>query len=79
MLFKTEADSVTADFLAPIINHCLDTFGPDRFIFGSNWPVCTLTSSYEKWVNLLLEVVQRRSDEFKNKLFYENAERIYEL
>jgi len=79
MLFKTETDSVTADFLAPTINHCLDTFGPERVMFGSNWPVCTLTASYKTWLSLLSEVVQNRSDEFKNKLFYENAERIYEL
>lgn len=28
--------------LAPIINQCLDTFGPQRVIFGSDWPVCLL-------------------------------------
>ena len=28
--------------LAPIINHCLDSFGPDRVMFASDWPVCTL-------------------------------------
>jgi predicted TIM-barrel fold metal-dependent hydrolase len=79
LLFKTDPGSVTPEFLAPAINHCLDTFGPDRVMFGSNWPVCTLTTSYETWLSVLNEVVQDRSDEFKSKLFYKNAESIYGL
>jgi L-fuconolactonase len=79
MLFKTNPDSATSEFLAHTINHCLDAFGPDRVIFGSNWPVCTLTASYKTWLSLLHEVVKNRSDEFQNNLFYKNAERIYSL
>lgn len=79
MLFKTDPDSVRPEFLAPTINHCLDTFGPDRVLFGSNWPVCTLTASYETWFNVLNEVIEDRNEEFKRKLFYENAKRVYEL
>ena len=79
LLFKTDPGSVTPEYLAPLINHCLDAFGPDRVMFGSNWPVCTLTTSYETWLNVLNEVIQDRSDEFKRKLFYINAESIYGL
>jgi len=79
MLFKTPPDSITPEFLSPTINHCLDAFGPDRVMFGSNWPVCTLSTAYEKWVGVLKEVVQDRSEEHKRKLFYDNAERIYGL
>ena len=79
MLFKTDPDCVTPQFLAPTINHCLDAFGPDRVMFGSNWPVCTLTTSYKNWIDVLNEVIQGRGDEFKNKLYYDNANRIYEL
>ena len=79
LLFKTPPDSATPEFLAPLINHCLDTFGPDRVMFGSNWPVCTLSATYEKWVGVLHEVIQSRSDEVKKKFFCENAGRIYEL
>ena len=68
-----------AEYIAPTLNHCLDSFGPDRVVFGSNWPVCTLTSSYEEWVQTLLEVTSDRSEEDKKKLFYDNAARIYSL
>lgn len=79
LLFKTPSDSVTPEFLSPTISHCLDSFGPDRVMFGSNWPVCTLSASYEKWVGVLEEVVRNRSDEDNKKLFYRNASRIYGL
>jgi L-fuconolactonase len=79
LLFKTPAESITPEFLSPTINHCLDSFGPDRVMFGSNWPVCTLSATYEKWVGVLQEVVRDRSDVDNRKLFYENAERIYGL
>jgi L-fuconolactonase len=79
LLFKTLPDSITPEFLSPTINHCLDSFGPDRVMFGSNWPVCTLCATYEKWVGVLREVIRKRSEADNRKLFYENAERIYEL
>ena len=79
LLFKTDPASITPEFFAPAINHCLDAFGADRVMFGSNWPVCTLAASYETWVEVLLEVVKSRSDEFKRKLFYDNVKSFYEL
>ena len=45
-------DNWGPETLAPIINHCLDSFGPDRVIFGGDWPVCRLVASYKQWVTL---------------------------
>jgi L-fuconolactonase len=36
--------------LRPAVLHALVTFGPQRLMFGSDWPVCLLASSYERWV-----------------------------
>jgi predicted TIM-barrel fold metal-dependent hydrolase len=65
--------------LAPIINHCLDSFGPDRVVFGGDWPVCLLGATYAQWVNGLKAVVSERPVEQRRKLFHDNAERIYGL
>jgi predicted TIM-barrel fold metal-dependent hydrolase len=65
--------------LAPIIDHTLDCFGPDRVVFGSDWPVCTLAASLRKWVEALYAIVRRRGDAEQRKLFSENARRIYRL
>lgn len=65
--------------LAPVINYCLDTFGPDRVVFGGDWPVCTLKASYRQWVTALKEIVKDRSEEQQRKLFHDNAVKHYRL
>jgi len=65
--------------LAPIINHVLAEFGPDRVVFGGDWPVCTLGAPPAAWVKALREVVQDRSLADQRKLFHDNAQRIYRL
>ncbi len=65
--------------LAPVINYCLDSFGPDRVVFGGDWPVCTLKSSYRQWVDALKQIVSNRSVEEQRKLFHDNAVRHYRL
>ena len=61
------------------IDFCLDTFGEDHVFFGGDWPVCTMTSSYESWLNALKWIVQDRSETFQRKLFHDNAEAFYRL
>ena len=72
-------DKVTADDVAPIVDHCLDRFGPDRVIFASNWPVCNRGGSFAEWVRLSRTVVAGRSGTDRRKLFHDNAMRIYGL
>jgi L-fuconolactonase len=69
----------TADDLAPIINHTLRCFGPDRVMFGGDWPVCTLTATYRRWVEALQSIVRQRPLDEQRKLFHDNATRIYGL
>jgi len=69
----------TAQDLAPTINHCLDAFGPDRVIFGGDWPVCTLGAAYNEWVNALKTVIAPRREAEQRKLLHDNALRIYGL
>lgn len=71
----------TADSLAPAVNHCLDSFGPDRVVFGGDWPVCTLGAgtSYRAWVEALREIIADRREAEQRKLLAENAEQFYAL
>jgi predicted TIM-barrel fold metal-dependent hydrolase len=69
----------TADDLAPIINHVLDCFGPDRVMFGGDWPVCTLAATYRQWVEALQTIVRDRGAEDQRKLFHDNAFAFYGL
>lgn len=69
----------TAATLAPAVNHCLDVFGPERVVFGGDWPVCTLVASYREWVTALQEIIADRSAQEQRKLLHDNAERFYGL
>jgi predicted TIM-barrel fold metal-dependent hydrolase len=69
----------TAEDLRPFVEHTIECFGWDRVMFGSDWPVCTLSAPLEKWVETLSLLTQDASEEQRNKLFHENARRIYKL
>lgn len=69
----------SADDLAPIVNHCLDSFGPDRVVFGSDWPVCLLGAPLREWTTVLRQIVSNRPLEEQKKLFSANAEKYYRL
>lgn len=71
----------TVGDLAPAINHCLETFGFGRVVFGGDWPVCTLgaNTSYAAWVTALREIVAKRSPQEQAALFHDNAVAFYGL
>jgi predicted TIM-barrel fold metal-dependent hydrolase len=69
----------TADDLAPVVNHTLDTFGPDRVMFAGDWPVCTLGGTFRQWVEALQLIVKGRSETEQRKLFHDNAVGFYGL
>ena len=73
------AEGWNAKTLAPTVNHCLDSFGPDRVIFGGDWPVCTLVAPLGQWVSALRAIIISRSEAEQRKLLYDNAARIYGL
>jgi predicted TIM-barrel fold metal-dependent hydrolase len=64
------------EHLAPVVNHCLDSFGPDRVIFGSDWPVCLLGSDLRTWVTALQAIVSNRPVIEQTKLWSENARKL---
>ena len=69
----------STDALVPTVNHCLDSFGPDRVVFGGDWPVCNMGASLGVWVAALREIVSGRPEEEQAKLLAGNAERLYGL
>lgn len=67
----------SAATLAPTVNHCLAVFGPDRVVFGGDWPVCTLVASYREWATALREIIADRSETEQRKLLHDNAAKFY--
>jgi predicted TIM-barrel fold metal-dependent hydrolase len=69
----------TAEDLRPFIDHAIGSFGWDRVMFGSDWPVCTLSASYRQWVEALQAITQGAGEVNQRKLFHDNAVRVYRL
>jgi predicted TIM-barrel fold metal-dependent hydrolase len=65
--------------LEPIVRHVLNCFGPDRVMFGGDWPVCNKTSSFKAWVQALEYILRDASDSEKRRLFHDNAARFYQI
>jgi L-fuconolactonase len=57
----------TAKRLAPYVDHLLACFGPERLMFGSDWPVCTLAASYAEVVRVCRELLAGRLSEHERQ------------
>ncbi len=77
----TEArwDSWKPDDLKPYVRVAVDAFGPDRVMFGSDWPVCLLAGSYEQVLGALKESLANLSEEERRGVFGGNAIAFYRL
>lgn len=66
--------------LIPYLDAVFYAFGPERLMFGSDWPVCLIASTYERWVDLLeLYTTQALSVEQRAAFWAKNAIRFYNL
>ncbi len=69
----------TVHDLRPFVEHTIECFGWDRVVFGSDYPVLTLTANLTRWVKALKEIVSGASEDEQAKLFHRNAERVYRV
>jgi predicted TIM-barrel fold metal-dependent hydrolase len=69
----------TAEDLRPFVEHAIASFGWDRVLFGSDWPVCTLSASFRAWVEALQAITRNAGEANQNKLFHDNAVGVYHL
>ncbi|CAH1661738.1 Putative TIM-barrel fold metal-dependent hydrolase [Hyphomicrobiales bacterium] len=69
----------TLQDLRPAAEHVITTFGWDRLVWGSDWPVCTLTGSLTRWVAATHVLLRGSTPAEQDKLLATNAERIYRL
>lgn len=79
ILVNTDIDNWKVDDLRPSVEHVIESFGWDRVMFGSDWPVCTLAAELKTWVGALLQIASGAAETDLQKLFSENATRVYRL
>ncbi len=69
----------TVDSLRPWVLGCIDAFGVERCVMGTNWPVDRLYSSYGDVLDAYEEIIGDFSPAEQEALFSANAERIFRL
>lgn len=77
----TEADwsSWTPQDLRPAVSHAVDVFGPDRLMFGSDWPVCLLATTYQRWIDTLSGLLADCDEQQRDAIWRRTAQRVYRL
>jgi len=76
----TEASSGESyDVIALYMRHLYSCFGPEKLMWGSDWPVVTLSQSYDSWHNYAERFINELSLEEQKMIFAGTAARFYNL
>jgi L-fuconolactonase len=77
----TEADwkKWTPEQLLPYLEIALELFGPDRLMYGSDWPVCLLAGEYEQVYRVLDDFTSQLTSSEKNRILGETAAEFYRI
>jgi L-fuconolactonase len=65
--------------LAPFVDAGVDSFGPERLLVGSDWPVCTLAGSHAQGMRVFDDCFAGFSADERAAIFGGNAQRVYRL
>ncbi len=65
--------------LQPFVERAIDYFGPERMMFGSDWPVCLLAASYDQVLDSVHQLLAGLSETERNAVLGENARTFYRL
>merc|ERR1719242_1730108 len=77
-----EVNFYDVDALRPYVQHCLDSFGPGRCMFGSDWPVCKLSqpfADYSRTMKLMVDLTAHLTAEDRALIFGRTAIQFYGL
>jgi L-fuconolactonase len=67
------------ELLEPYVGVLLEAFGPGRLMFGSDWPVCLLRSSYAQWTRAVARLLDGLSESERSAIWGDTAARVYGL
>jgi L-fuconolactonase len=82
MVTEAKQDGWSVEDLKPYVRTVLEVFGPDRMMFGSDWPVCLLAASYDEVVRAARQVLSdldALTPEAERAIFGDTAIRWYGL
>jgi len=63
----------------PFLDILFESFGTERLLFASDWPFMLLAGIYVQWKSLIEKYMERYLPEDREKIFGENARRLYRI
>lgn len=78
-LWTEAGDDHSIDMIQPYVDHLLATFGPDRLMWGSDWPVINLTGTYGGWLAQCEAMLTALDENQKAAVFGGNGARFYDI
>ena len=69
----------TAGSIRPYVLGSIEAFGTDRVVFGTNWPVDRMFSSYPDVIDAYAEIIAGFSPDEQKGMFSGNAERLFRI
>ena len=79
MITEAKQDSWKSEVLRPYVQHVLKLFGPDRLMFGSDWPVCLLAGSWKAVLAAFTQALGPLDEGARAKLLGDTAAKFYRL
>ena len=67
------------NLLRPWVLGCIEAFGADRVVFGTNWPVDRMFSSYPDLINAYAKIISGFAQDEQMAMFSGNAERLFRI
>jgi L-fuconolactonase len=67
----------TVDDLKPYVDHLIEVFGPDRMVYGSDWPVVRMAADYDPWFQAAQELTAGLGEVERRGVFSDNAQKLY--
>jgi L-fuconolactonase len=77
MITEAGPQACGAQPLRPYVAHVMRIFGPDRLMFGSDWPVCMLAGTWKEALAAFTQSISAQSIEVREKLLGDTARRFY--
>ncbi len=79
MVTEASCKNWTEEQLRPYFDVVLEAFGPSRLMFGSDWPVCLVATSYSYWLEVVKKKISTFSTNEQEMILFKNAIKTYNI
>ncbi len=79
MVTEANFSAWTVEQLQPYFDVVFEAFGPQRLMFGSDWPVCLVATQYKNWLDIVKSQISGFIQNEQDQILYKNAVEVYSL